>query len=93
MSEQPGLLRERVSAASIGIGIETLRANPLRTLLSTLGIIMGAGALVSVLALGDAMQRYAREQIEKTTDLQTIPDGGWRALSTHRCAHLRASGH
>ena len=65
-------LADRVSAASIGVGIETLRANPMRTLLSTLGIIMGAGALVSVLALGDGMQRYAREQIEKTTDLQTV---------------------
>lgn len=72
MSEQPSSLADRVSAASIGIGIDTLRANPMRTLLSTLGIIMGAGALVSVLALGDGMQQYAREQIEKTTDLQTI---------------------
>ncbi len=68
MPERP----DSVSAASIGVGIETLRANPMRTLLSTLGIIMGAAALVSVLALGDGMQRYAREQIEKTTDLQTI---------------------
>jgi putative ABC transport system permease protein len=63
---------DSVSAASIGVGIETLRANPMRTLLSTLGIIMGAAALVAVLALGDGMQRYMRDQIEKTTDLQTI---------------------
>ena len=63
---------DSVSAASIGVGIETLRANPMRTLLSTLGIIIGAAALVAVLALGDGMQRFAREQIERTTDLQTI---------------------
>ncbi len=63
---------DSVSAASIGVGVETLRANPMRTLLSTLGIIIGAAALVAVLALGDGMQRFARDQIERTTDLQTI---------------------
>src|SRR5688572_5229409 len=63
---------DRVAASSMRVGFETLRANPLRTLLSTLGIIMGVAALVSVLSLGDGMQRYAREQIERTTDLLTI---------------------
>jgi ABC-type antimicrobial peptide transport system permease subunit len=33
----------------------------MRTLLSTLGIVMGVGALVSVLSPGDGMQRYARD--------------------------------
>ena len=63
---------DRVAASSMRVGFETLRANPLRTLLSTLGIIMGVAALVSVLSLGDGMQRYAREQIERTTDLLTV---------------------
>lgn len=58
--------------SALSAGIETLRLNPLRTLLSTLGIIMGVGALVSVLSLGDGMQAFAREQIERTTDLQSI---------------------
>jgi len=58
--------------ASIRVGVDTLRANPLRTILSTLGVIMGAGALVSVLSLGDGVEHYARRQIERTTDLQTI---------------------
>ena len=61
-----------VLLASIRVGVDTLRANPLRTILSTLGVIMGAGALVSVLSLGDGVEHYARRQIERTTDLQTI---------------------
>jgi putative ABC transport system permease protein len=63
---------DRITASSLRIGFDTLRANPLRTLLSTLGIIMGVAALVSVLSLGDGMERYAREQISRTTDLQSV---------------------
>jgi putative ABC transport system permease protein len=61
-----------VFLSSLRVGVDTLRANPLRTLLSTLGIIMGVGALVSVLSLGDGVEHYARRQIERTTDLQVI---------------------
>ncbi|MDB4906669.1 MAG: putative transport system permease protein [Gemmatimonadetes bacterium] len=57
---------------SLRVGFETLRINPLRTLLSTLGIIMGVGSLVSVLSLGDGVESYARRQIDRTTDVQTI---------------------
>ena len=58
--------------ASISIGVDALRANPLRTLLSTLGVVMGVGAMVSVLAMGDGVEAYARQQIEETTDLLGI---------------------
>ena len=58
--------------SSVTIGIETLRANPLRTALSTLGIVVGSASLVAVLALGDGLQRYGRQQIEQTTDLQSV---------------------
>ena len=57
---------------SISVGFETLRANPLRTILSTLGIVIGTAALVSVLSVGDGMERLARDQISRTTDLQRI---------------------
>lgn len=33
---------------------------------------MGVGAMVSVLALGDGVEKYARDQIEKTSDLLTV---------------------
>lgn len=61
-----------IAASSLRVGFDTLRANPLRTLLSTLGIIMGVAALVSVLSLGDGMEQFARSQIERTTDLHAI---------------------
>lgn len=65
-------MRTSVLATSLRVGFETLRANPLRTILSTLGIIIGVAALVSVLSVGDGMERLAREQISRTTDLQRI---------------------
>ena len=49
---------------SMRIGFETMRANPVRTLLSTLGIVMGAASLVGVLALADGSEAFARRQIE-----------------------------
>jgi putative ABC transport system permease protein len=61
-----------VFVSSLRVGLDTLRTNPLRTLLSTLGVIMGVAALVAVLSLGDGVEHYARKQIERTTDLQTI---------------------
>ena len=57
---------------AISVGFETLRANPLRTILSTLGVIIGVSALVAVLSVGDGMERSVRAQIEQTTDLQAI---------------------
>ena len=58
--------------ASLSIALGTLRANPLRTILSTLGIVIGAGALVAVLTLGDGMERFGRQQLATTTDLQSV---------------------
>ncbi|MCE9602618.1 MAG: ABC transporter permease [Gemmatimonadetes bacterium] len=55
--------------SSLSVGFDALRGNPLRTLLSTLGVVMGVGAMVSVLSMGDGVEAFAREQIAKTTDL------------------------
>jgi putative ABC transport system permease protein len=57
---------------SVRVGLATLAANPLRTALSTLGIVMGSASLVAVLALGDGLERFARSQIERTTDLHAL---------------------
>jgi putative ABC transport system permease protein len=61
-----------VLATSLLVGIDTLRANPLRTILSTLGIVIGVASLVSVLSIGDGMEELARDQIGSTTSLQQI---------------------
>jgi len=58
--------------ASLAIALGTLRANPLRTVLSTLGIVIGSAALVAVLTLGDGMERFGRQQLATTTDLQSV---------------------
>jgi putative ABC transport system permease protein len=57
---------------SIVVGLGALRGSPLRTALSTLGVVIGVGALVSVLSVGDGVERFARLQIERTTDLHII---------------------
>ena len=56
---------------SLLVGIDALRANPLRTVLSTLGVVMGVGAMVSVLSMGDGVERYARERLV-SRDLMSI---------------------
>jgi putative ABC transport system permease protein len=57
---------------SVSVALQTLRGNKLHTALSTLGIIIGVASLVAILALGDGMERFARNQIETTTDLAQI---------------------
>jgi putative ABC transport system permease protein len=49
---------------SLRIAAASLRENPMRAALSTLGVIIGVASLVTVLALGDGMERFARDQIE-----------------------------
>ena len=34
---------------SVRVGVQTLRANPMRTVLSTLGVVMGAAILVGLI--------------------------------------------
>ncbi len=59
-------------ASSFRVGVQSLRLNPLRTVLSTLGVVIGVASLVAVLAVGDGAESFAREQIATTTDLQTL---------------------
>lgn len=61
-----------LSSLALREGFTALRANPLRTLLSTLGVVMGVASLTAVLALGDGIEKFARNQIETGTDLQAI---------------------
>jgi putative ABC transport system permease protein len=56
----------------ISVALQTLRVNPLRTLLSTLGVIIGVGSLVSILSLADGLEAFSRQEIAATTDLQMI---------------------
>lgn len=59
-----------ISAAAVGVS--ALRENPLRTVLSTLGVIIGVASLVAVLSLGDTLQSFAKMEIDRITDAQSI---------------------
>lgn len=57
---------------SVSIALQNIRANPLHTFLSTLGIIIGVAALVGILALGDGLEQAGRNQLAKTTSIQSF---------------------
>jgi len=83
------LMSSYTTATALRIGSDALFANPLRTLLATLGVIIGVASFVAVLSLGDGMQATARAQLEHLTDVQTVSlaaktaeqvDGMWRPI-------------
>ncbi|MGD8495583.1 MAG: ABC transporter permease [Gemmatimonadales bacterium] len=57
---------------SFRVAVDAMSAHRTRTLLSTLGVVVGVGALVAIFALSDGLERFTREQIAQTTDLQMI---------------------
>lgn len=54
------------------LAFQNIRANFFHTFLSILGIVIGVGALVSILSLIDGMEQYAKDQIANTTSLNMI---------------------
>jgi hypothetical protein len=87
-----------VSALPVRLAVQTLRANLLRTVLSTLGIVMGAASMSAVLALGDGAEAFARRRIEGEGLLSILLsartfdriDGVRVPRSAHAC---RSGGH
>lgn len=57
---------------SVGIALQNIKANPLHTFLSTLGIIIGVASLVAILALGDGLEQTGRAQLANTTSLNIL---------------------
>ena len=56
----------------VRIALDAFRANPLRTLLATLGVIIGVASLVAVLALGDGFERSMRDMVSADGRLQRV---------------------
>ena len=55
------------------LSLGAIRANLLRSFLTTLGIIIGVGAVITMVALGEGAQRQVEEQIQRMgTDVLTI---------------------
>ena len=57
---------------TVGMALGTLRANRLRSLLTMLGIVIGVGAVIAMIALGNGAQNSVKERIARlgTTVLQ-----------------------
>ena len=72
---------------SIGSALHSLAANKLRTLLTMLGIIIGVGSVVGLLAVGNGVTRYITGELEKNgTNLVLIrgQTGKSNGISTGR---------
>ncbi|MEO7041463.1 MAG: ABC transporter permease [Gemmatimonadaceae bacterium] len=63
---------QRALRESLYQGIGALGINPLRTTLSTIGIIIGVASVIMTLSLGDGLGNYARDALAVTTDVQTV---------------------
>jgi putative ABC transport system permease protein len=60
----------------IGVALGALRANKLRSLLTMLGIVIGVGAVIAVIALGNGAQSAVKERISSLgTTLLTVQPG------------------
>jgi putative ABC transport system permease protein len=68
----------------IQVAIGAIRANKLRSFLTALGIVIGVGAVITMVSLGDGARKAVQEQIESLgTNLLTVyPGQGFR----HRVA-------
>src|SRR4029079_15215571 len=66
----------RVNAASLlesaRVGADSLRSNPLRTVLATTGVIIGVGSLVSAFAITDGVEVWARALIAREGSGQDV---------------------
>ena len=57
---------------SARVGTDALRANPLRTLLATTGVVIGVAALVAAFAITDGVARWSRELILRESSVQDV---------------------
>src|SRR6476619_3217598 len=60
---------------TLAVALASLRANKLRSLLTMLGVVIGVGAVIAVIALGNGAENAVRERITRlgTTTLQINP--------------------
>src|SRR5688500_9805565 len=61
------------------VALGALRANKLRSMLTMLGIVIGVGAVIAVIALGTGAQSAVKARIQNlgTTLLTVTPGQGW----------------
>ena len=57
---------------SARVGTDALRANPLRTVLSTTGVIIGVAALVAAFAITDGVAVWSRDMLARESSVQDV---------------------
>src|SRR6476659_624176 len=57
---------------SARVGADSLRANPLRTVLATTGVIIGVAALVAAFAITDGVDVWSRALIARESSVQDV---------------------
>ena len=57
---------------SARVGADSLRANPMRTVLSTTGVIIGVAALVAAFAITDGVDAWSRALIARESSVQDV---------------------
>jgi putative ABC transport system permease protein len=57
---------------SARVGADSLRSNPLRTVLATTGVIIGVGALVAAFAITDGVEVWSRALIARESSVQDV---------------------
>ena len=66
----------RINAASLvesaRVGADSLRSNPLRSVLATTGVIIGVGSLVAAFAITDGVEVWARALIARESSVQDV---------------------
>ena len=77
-----------IVAETLGVAVDALRANKMRSLLTTLGIVIGVSAVIAMIALGNGAANAVKERIARlgTTVLQInairLQQGGVTGMST-----------
>jgi putative ABC transport system permease protein len=57
---------------ALRVGVDALRTNPLRTVLSTTGVVIGVAALVAAFAITDGVEVWSRELIMRQSSVQDV---------------------
>jgi len=63
---------------TVKVAIAALRANKMRSFLTMLGIVIGVGAVITMVAMGEGAQRAVKEQIESLGTNQLTISSGYR---------------
>jgi putative ABC transport system permease protein len=57
---------------AVQVGADALRTNPMRTVLSTTGVVIGVTALVAAFAITDGVEVWSRELIMRQSSVQDV---------------------